>query len=81
MKNAPFLILGALLLMSFTRSKKIVPGEQPPRPKSERARTAAKGGAAPMPGSMDAPPPTGAGGSVVGVPLPDGSIVYQVVPL
>lgn len=67
--------------MSFTRKKKIAPVTQPPRPASERARTAAKGGAAPMPGSMDAPPPTGAGGSVVTVVLPDGTEIDQVVPM
>lgn len=81
MKNAIPFILGALVLMSFTRKKKIAPVTQPPRPASERARTTAKGAGAPMPGSMDAPPPTGAGGSVVTIIQPDGTEIQQVIPL
>lgn len=79
MKNAIPLILGALVLMSFRKKKAAAaPGTSIPDA-STRAGSTAKGAGAPSPGRMDAPPPTGAGGSVILIPQPDGSVNEIIV--
>lgn len=81
MKNAIPLILGALVLMSFRKKKAAAaPGTSIPDA-STRAGSTAKGAAAPSPGAMDAPPPTGAGGDVVIVVDQNGNEIAQVVPV
>jgi hypothetical protein len=80
----PLYIIAAVLAFRAIQKKKDAPAVIQPGQGSdiERPGETAKGGGAPSPGGNNqGTPPTGAGGEVVTVILPDGTEIDQVVPL